>query len=261
MIRSAGRKSSRFRTCGYPGCPLQFALFAGHHDPAKAVNQESNLCKSSPAIFKAYDIRGIVPSTINADVARGLGRALARNPAMAEGRTTVAVGATGAEWPWLAGALMDGLREASVTVIDIGMVATPMLYFAANTLCASGIQVTGSHNPKDYNGFKMVLGGAPSTATKSRPCAAPLELRAGHLRPGGSRQSADVLPAYRGAHRGRHQAGPPGEGWWTAATALPVRRPGHPARHWLRGDRTVLEVDGNFPNHHPDPSKPGNLRT
>ncbi len=113
----------------------------------------------SPSIFKAYDIRGIVPATITPDVARALGRAFGSR-AMQLGSKTVAVGRdgrlSGAE---LAAALMAGLVETGVQVIDIGMATTPMLYFAAHTLCDSGIQVTGSHNPKDHNGFKMVLQG------------------------------------------------------------------------------------------------------
>jgi phosphomannomutase len=110
-------------------------------------------------IFKAYDIRGVVPSTVTEDVALGLGRSFG-SVAMAQGQTTVAVGRDGRlSGPMLSSALIRGLMEAGVQVIDVGMVTTPMLYFAASTLCASGIQVTGSHNPRDYNGFKMVLGG------------------------------------------------------------------------------------------------------
>ena len=113
----------------------------------------------SPTIFKAYDIRGIVPSTLSPDVAESLGRAFAA-AALAEGEATVAVGRDGRlSGPALSAALVRGLTAGGVDVIDIGMVTTPMLYFAASTLCASGIQVTGSHNPKDYNGFKMVMGG------------------------------------------------------------------------------------------------------
>ena len=111
------------------------------------------------SIFKAYDIRGVVPSTLNEDLALGLGRAFG-SMAMAEGQTKVAVGRDGRlSGPKLSAALMRGLMEAGVQVIDVGMVTTPMLYFAASTVCRSGIQVTGSHNPKDYNGFKMVLAG------------------------------------------------------------------------------------------------------
>jgi phosphomannomutase len=125
----------------------------------------------SSSIFKAYDIRGIVPSTINEDVARGLGRAFG-TVAMAEGETTVAVGRDGRlSGPALAAALIAGLQDAGVTVIDVGMVTTPMLYFAANTLCKSGIQVTGSHNPKDTTDSRWCWVVVPFTAMKSRTCA------------------------------------------------------------------------------------------
>ncbi|MBP7302905.1 MAG: phosphomannomutase/phosphoglucomutase, partial [Brachymonas sp.] len=113
----------------------------------------------SASIFKAYDIRGVVPSTLTADIARGLGRAFGTR-ARQLGSHTVAVGRDGRlSGPELVQALITGLVEAGVQVIDVGMVTTPMLYFAAHTLCDSGIQVTGSHNPKDHNGFKMVLQG------------------------------------------------------------------------------------------------------
>src|SRR5512133_671305 len=113
----------------------------------------------SPSIFKAYDVRGVVPSTLNEAVALALGRAFG-TMARAEGETAVAVGRDGRlSGPSMSAALVRGLQRAGVDVIDVGLVTTPMLYFAANTLCTSGIQVTGSHNPKDYNGFKMVLAG------------------------------------------------------------------------------------------------------
>ena len=111
------------------------------------------------SIFKAYDIRGIVPSTVTQELAEALGRAFG-TIARSEGEKTVAVGRDGRlSGPTLSAALVRGLTAAGVDVIDVGQVTTPMLYFAANTLCSSGIQVTGSHNPKDYNGFKMVLAG------------------------------------------------------------------------------------------------------
>src|SRR3990167_3580257 len=113
----------------------------------------------STSIFKAYDIRGIVPVTIDQAVAEALGRAFG-TAARREGETAVAVGRDGRlSGATLSGALIRGLVAAGVEVIDIGTVTTPMVYFAANTLCTSGIQVTGSHNPKDHNGFKMVLAG------------------------------------------------------------------------------------------------------
>ncbi len=215
----------------------------------------------SSSIFKAYDIRGIVPSTIHADMARGLGRAFG-TLAMAEGQTTVAVGRDGRlSGPELAGALMDGLQEAGVTVIDVGMVATPMLYFAANTLCASGIQVTGSHNPKDYNGFKMVLGGRAIYGDEIQTLRRTMEAESWTLRAGGSRQSADVFPAYRERIMGDIRLARPvkivvdcGNGVAGASAPAILRAIG------CEVTELFSEVDGNFPNHHPDPSKPENLK-
>lgn len=113
----------------------------------------------TPSIFKAYDIRGTTPTTINEPVAEALGLAFGTT-ALALGEKTVAVGRDGRlSGPALSAALVRGLVAAGVEVIDIGLATTPMLYFAAATLCSSGIQVTGSHNPRDDNGFKMVLAG------------------------------------------------------------------------------------------------------
>jgi phosphomannomutase len=113
----------------------------------------------NPSIFKAYDIRGVVPSTIHEEMAEALGKAFGM-AALAEGEKAVAVGRDGRlSGPSLSAALMRGLAATGIDVVDVGMVTTPMLYFAASTLAGSGIQVTGSHNPKDYNGFKMVLAG------------------------------------------------------------------------------------------------------
>jgi phosphomannomutase len=109
-------------------------------------------------------------------------------------------------------------------VIDVGMVTTPMLYFAASTLCTSGIQVTGSHNPKDYNGFKMVLAAAPSTATKSRRCAAHGE-ETWQLLPGRRRvRQVDVLPGLPRRIVGDVKLARPMKIVVDSATALPARR-------------------------------------
>jgi phosphomannomutase len=150
----------------------------------------------SPSIFKAYDIRGVVPTTINEEIARGLGRAFG-TMAMQQGERTVAVGRDGRlSGPGLADALMAGLQDAGMTVIDVGMVTTPMLYFAASTLCKSGIQVTGSHNPKDYNGFKMVLGGRAIYGDDIQTLRTTMETNSWTLQLGGARQQADVLADY-----------------------------------------------------------------
>jgi phosphomannomutase len=127
------------------------------------------------SIFKAYDIRGVVGQTLNEELAEHLGRAFGTE-ARALGEKAVAVGRDGRlSGPSLSGALIRGLRATGINVIDLGAVTTPMLYYVAATRgaegCHSGIQVTGSHNPKDYNGFKMVLAGRASMATTSRACA------------------------------------------------------------------------------------------
>ncbi len=150
----------------------------------------------TPAIFKAYDIRGIVPSTLNEDVARGLGRAFG-TAAQAQGQTVVAVGRDGRlSGPALSAALIAGLVDVGIEVIDVGAVTTPMLYFAAHTLCSSGIQVTGSHNPKDYNGFKMVLAGRAIYGDEIQALRRTMEEESWQLKDGGSVRQADVLPAY-----------------------------------------------------------------
>src|SRR5215468_11641848 len=113
--------------------------------------------------FKAYDIRGIVGAALDEAFAEHLGRAFGTE-ALKLGEKVVAVGRDGrVSGPALAAALMKGLASTGLDVVDLGAVTTPMLYYVAATRarhgCSSGIQVTGSHNPKDYNGFKMVLAG------------------------------------------------------------------------------------------------------
>jgi phosphomannomutase len=214
----------------------------------------------SPGIFKAYDIRGITPNTINEALARGLGRAFG-TVALAEGQTTVAVGRDGRlSGPSLADALMAGLQDAGITVIDIGMVTTPMLYFAASTLCRSGIQVTGSHNPKDYNGFKMVLAGRAIYGDDIQNLRKTMETGSWALKSGGARQTADVLEAYQKRIVGDIKLARPmkivvdcGNGVAGASAPAILRAIG------CEVTELFSEVDGNFPNHHPDPSKPENL--
>ncbi|MFZ2827283.1 phosphomannomutase/phosphoglucomutase [Hydrogenophaga sp.] len=215
----------------------------------------------TPAIFKAYDIRGIVPSTLNEEVALGLGRAFG-TAARAEGQTTVAVGRDGRlSGPAISGALVRGLVEAGIEVIDVGLVTTPLLYFAASTLCASGIQVTGSHNPRDYNGFKMVLNGRAIYGDEIQALRHTMEAESWQLLPGGSVRHVDVLPAYRKRIVDDVKLARPlkivvdcGNGIAGASAPAIFRALG------CEVTELFSEVDGNFPNHHPDPSKPENLR-
>ena len=114
----------------------------------------------SATIFKAYDIRGVIGKTLDAVIARQIGLAFGA-AVRAKGEHTVIVGRDGRlSGPQLSRAVAEGVQMAGLHVLDIGVVATPMLYFATHVLEAqSGIMVTGSHNPPDYNGFKMVLAG------------------------------------------------------------------------------------------------------
>jgi phosphomannomutase len=213
------------------------------------------------SIFKAYDIRGIVPSTVDEAVAEGIGRAFG-TIARAEGETTVAVGRDGRlSGPALSAALMRGLVAVGLQVIDVGRVTTPMLYFAASTLCGSGIQVTGSHNPKDYNGFKMVMRGRAIYGDEIQAIHAMMVNESWVLRDGGSVRTVDVLAAYSARIVGDIKLARPmkivvdsGNGIAGASAPAILRAIG------CEVIELFSEVDGNFPNHHPDPSKPENLR-
>ena len=215
----------------------------------------------TPSIFKAYDIRGTTPTTLNEGVAEGLGLAFGTQ-ALALGQQQVAVGRDGRlSGPVLAAALVRGLVAAGVEVIDIGMVTTPMLYFAAHTLCASGIQVTGSHNPRDDNGFKMVLAGRAIYGQDIQALRRTMEAEGWQRRAGGSVRTQDVFAAYRERIVGDiHLARPMkivvdcGNGVAGASAPAVFRALG------CEVVELFTEVDGRFPNHHPDPSKPDNLR-
>jgi phosphomannomutase len=215
----------------------------------------------SASIFKAYDIRGVVPTTLDAEVAEGLGKAFG-SAARAAGEKSVAVGRDGRlSGPALVEALIKGLVATGIEVIDVGAVTTPMLYFAANTLCTSGIQVTGSHNPKDYNGFKMVLAGRAIYGDEIQGLRQVMEAGSAKLAPGGSARKVDVTEAYTKRIVGDIKLARPlkivvdsGNGIAGASAPGILRAIG------CEVTELFSEVDGNFPNHHPDPSKPENLK-
>ena len=211
-------------------------------------------------IFKAYDIRGIVDKSLTADVVRQIGHALG-SLALEQGQKAMAVGRDGRlSGPELSGALMDGICAAGCDAIDVGCVPTPVTYFAAYELgCHSCVSVTGSHNPPDYNGLKMVIGGNTLALDAIQDLKKRIE--AGNLKHGqGKRSSADVLDAYVEKIVGDVKLARPmkivmdcGNGVAGAIAPALFKR--------LGCDIMPLfcEVDGNFPNHHPDPSKPENL--
>ena len=215
----------------------------------------------APSIFKAYDIRGIVPSTLNESVAEALGLAFGA-AARQVGETTVAVGRDGRlSGPALSAALVRGLVAAGLQVIDIGLATTPMLYYAASTLCRSGIQVTGSHNPADYNGFKMVLAGRAIHGVEIQALREAIERGDSPRQPGGGVRPQAVLADYRERIVGDVRLARPmkvvvdcGNGVAGASAPDILRALG------CEVIELYSEVDGTFPNHHPDPSKPENLQ-
>jgi phosphomannomutase/phosphoglucomutase len=217
----------------------------------------------SKTIFKAYDIRGVIDVTLDAGVARQIGQAFGR-AALAKGERTVAIGRDGRlSGPELAAALAEGLQAAGVNVIDLGVVATPMLYYATHELEAgSGIMVTGSHNPPNYNGFKMVLAGE---AIHGETIAALYHSIAQHdgssAATRGSYQTHDIRQAYLDRIIGDVQIARPikiavdcGNGVAGAFAGDLYRGMG------CEVIELFCEVDGTFPNHHPDPAHPENLQ-
>ena len=215
------------------------------------------------SVFKAYDIRGVVGQTIDEQFAQHLGRAFGTE-ALAAGERAVAVGRDGrVSGPALAAALIRGLASTGIDVVDLGAVTTPMLYYVAATRaahgCRSGIQITGSHNPKDYNGFKMVLGGRAIYGADIQRLRERMEAEdsaKGHGRTG----SMDVTAEYTARIVGDCRIARPLKIVVDSGNGIP----GATAPAILRalGCQVVdlySRVDGDFPNHHPDPSKPENL--
>jgi phosphomannomutase/phosphoglucomutase len=217
----------------------------------------------SKTIFKAYDIRGVIDSTLDAGVARQIGQAFGR-AALAKGERTVVIGRDGRlSGPELAGALAAGLQAAGAHVIDLGVVATPMLYYGTHALYArSGIMVTGSHNPPNYNGFKMVLAGEAIHGETITALYHSIEQHDGSsAATPGSYHTHDIRQAYLDRIIG------------DVKIARPIKIAvdcGNGVAGAFAGDlyrgmgceviELFCEVDGTFPNHHPDPAHPENLQ-
>ncbi len=212
-------------------------------------------------IFKAYDIRGIVGQTFTAEIVEAIGHAIG-SEARARAQKAICIGRDGRlSGPELAAALARGIQKAGIDVIDLGMVATPMTYFAAYELGTnSAVMVTGSHNPPDYNGLKMVLGGetlAGETIQKLRE-----RLEKGDLASGsGAYRSHDIAPAYLARIAADVKLARPMNIVIDCGNGVPGAYA--PALYRSLGctvEEMYCEVDGNFPNHHPDPSQPKNLQ-
>ncbi len=217
----------------------------------------------TPTSFKAYDIRGVVGRDIDAGFAHALGQAFG-SEARAAGERAVVVGRDGRlSGPALADGLVRGLAATGLDVVDLGPVTTPMLYYAAATRarhgCRSGVMVTGSHNPKDYNGFKMVLGGAAIHGEAIQRLRRRIEQRdfvSGRGRTGrmdvGAEYTHRIATDCRLA-RPLKLVVDSGNGIPGASSPAVLRALG------CEVIELYSEVDGNFPNHHPDPSRPENL--
>jgi phosphomannomutase / phosphoglucomutase len=211
-------------------------------------------------IFKAYDIRGIVGKTLTPAIVVTIGRAIG-SELIDRGRREIVIGRDGRlSGPELSAALAEGLRAAGVDVIDVGQVATPMLYFAAHHFdTQSGVMLTGSHNPPDYNGLKMVLDGVTLAGDAIQALRA--RAVAGKLASGaGSYRRDDVTRQYLERITGDIKLARPlkiaidcGNGVAGATAPALYRGLG------CTVTELFCEVDGHFPNHHPDPSVPENL--
>jgi phosphomannomutase len=213
--------------------------------------------------FKAYDIRGIVGAGIDEIFAEHLGRAFG-SEAIAAGERAVAVGRDGRlSGPGLVAGLIRGLASTGLDVVDIGAVTTPMLYYVAATRgahgCRSGIQVTGSHNPKDYNGFKMVLAGRAIYGDDIQKLRERMVSET-YTTKRGRKAVMNIVPEYTARIVSDARLARPMKIVVDCGNGIP----GASAPAILRALGCDVidmysQVDGDFPNHHPDPSKPENL--
>ncbi len=230
-------------------------------EQAPAMTSIEQIAPNLPAsIFRAYDIRGVVGDTLTAETAYWVGRAIG-SESLARGESCVSVGRDGRlSGPELVQALIQGLMDCGCQVTDVGMVPTPALYYAANVLAGkSGVMLTGSHNPPDYNGFKIMVAG--ETLANEQITALHTRIQNNDLASGvGSAEAVDVLDRYFQEIRndiamakrmkvvvdcGNGVAGVIAPQLIEAlgCTVIPL----------------FCDVDGTFPNHHPDPGKPENL--
>ncbi|WP_342455210.1 phosphomannomutase/phosphoglucomutase [Spartinivicinus poritis] len=228
----------------------------------EVVNGNSDTVDVPASIFRAYDIRGVVGDTLSLETAELIGRAIG-SEAKAANENCVMVGADGRlSSPEISEQLIKGILATGVDVINVGMVPTPLLYFATHIIDDSntGVMVTGSHNPSNYNGFKIVIGGKTLANEEIQRLYQRIinnDFSSGQ----GQRQTIDIIESY--IERVRDDIG----------IARPLKVvvdcgngvAGEIAPRLLEelGCEVVAlycDVDGNFPNHHPDPGKPENLK-
>ncbi|MGH8582424.1 MAG: hypothetical protein ACREWG_06455, partial [Gammaproteobacteria bacterium] len=238
---------------------VDFDLDPAPTEPSGALSDHS----VPDSIFRAYDIRGIVAETLTEETVYKIGLALG-SEAGDLGQVEVVVARDGrVSSPALAAALQRGLRDSGRNVIDIGMVPTPVLYFATYYLnTQNGIMLTGSHNPSNYNGLKIVMGGQ---ALSGEAIAAIRDRirRQGFTRGAGTVVTQDVVPAY--VQQVTDAVGVSLSNGLKLVVDCGNGVPGMLAPRLMTalGHDVIelyCEVDGSFPNHHPDPAQPDNLR-
>ncbi|PHX41965.1 phosphomannomutase [Pseudomonas sp. NZIPFR-PS5] len=231
-------------------------------EPSRAMSSSVSSAPPFPeTIFRAYDIRGIVGDTLNAETAYWIGRAVGAE-SLAQGEPHVSVGRDGRlSGPELVANLIKGLHDSGCHVSDIGLVPTPALYYATHVLAGkTGVMLTGSHNPKDYNGFKIVIAG--DTLADEQIQALHERIKANDLPSAkGSIIKVNILDRYASQIIGdvvlaRRMKVVVDCGNGVGGVIAPQ------LIEALNCEVIPLycEVDGNFPNHHPDPGKPENLQ-
>jgi phosphomannomutase/phosphoglucomutase len=264
-----------------PGEPAEEAAHAGDYEPGVAADFGSTLRSDNliveeepldiqtgemmdtidPSIFRAYDIRGVVDRTLTARAVELVGRAIG-SEALQRGRNTVVVGRDGRlSGPVLSSALIRGIISTGCDVKDVGCVPTPVLYFATYYLdTQTGVIVTGSHNPPDYNGLKIVIDGETLSGESIQSLRERIEA-ANFISGQGKVESVDIVPDYMERIRGDVKLARP----LRVAIDCGNGVAGNVAPKLFRSigcevTELFCEVDGNFPNHHPDPSKEANLK-
>lgn len=231
--------------------------------PEKRMQRESEHkpVELSPDIFRAYDIRGVIDRTLDSGVAHSVGQAIG-TLALEKDAGPVVVARDGRlSGPYLMEGMIEGIVSTGCDVLDIGAVPTGVLYFAAHAIASgSGVMITGSHNPPDYNGFKIMIAG--DTLYGDAIAGIYRRISSGQLQSGqGVVTRRNVVPDYIERIAGDIQLERPlkvvvdcGNGIGGVCAADTLRAIGAEVLPLFD------EVDGNFPNHHPDPSEPENLK-
>ncbi len=226
-----------------------------------AMNSQAHVAPQFPdSIFRAYDIRGVFGDTLTAETAYWIGRAIG-SQSLAQGEPNVSVGRDGRlSGPVLVQQLIQGIADSGCHVSDVGLVPTPALYYAANVLAGkSGVMLTGSHNPRDYNGFKIVIAG--DTLANEQIQALHDRLKNNDLASGkGTVEKVEILDSYFNYIKNDIVLAKKlkvvvdcGNG------AAGVIAPQLIEALGCEVIPLFCDVDGNFPNHHPDPGKLENL--